>query len=243
MCPVMPVATLVFFGALALAGAECFEHVPDDLVAALQVAQTQKPGNESVNPGPQSLTPDGHFDRPGDSFDGICGDFLLEDARKTQIALRPRRSSAKVIDTFAFGNAYEVEELLLRMYEMGEEVSEFHIVEGNRDFTGANKPYQFETVLGSGQFDAWKDKITYHQVEIPKNVTGYGVQEAQRKAMRSQMHSYDSYDQRDILLEGDLDEIVSHKALKILKNCEPVTGGWNAHIRRLAFANHCSLFQ
>eukprot|EP00435_Cladocopium_sp_Y103_P003406 s6634_g1.t1 len=125
-----------------------------------------------------------------------------------RIALRPRRSSAKVIDTFAFGNAYEVEELLLRMYEMGEEVSEFHIVEGNRDFTGAKKPLRSE-----------------------KYLTGYGVQEAQRKAMRSQMHSYDSYDQRDIFLEGDLDEIVSHKALKILKNCEPVTGGWNAHIR------------
>ena len=47
-----------------------------------------------------------------------------------------------------------MEELLLRMYEMGEEVTEFHIVEGDRDFTGAKKPYEFEAILNSGQFDA-----------------------------------------------------------------------------------------
>ena len=40
-------------------------------------------------------------------------------------------------------------------------------------------------------------------------VKGYNIQEAQRQAMRSQIHGH--YDQRDILLEGDLDEIVSHK--------------------------------
>ena len=48
--------------------------------------------------------------------------------QSSPIELRPRQSSAKVIDTFAFGSAYEMEEFLLRMYEMGEEVSEFHIV-------------------------------------------------------------------------------------------------------------------
>jgi hypothetical protein len=103
----------------------------------------------------------------------LCGDYLLEDADKIPIELRPRQSSAKLIDTFAFGNAYEVEELLLRMYEMGEEVSEFHIVEGDHDFQGAKKPYEFEAILNSGQFDAWKDKNTYYKVEIPEGLKGY----------------------------------------------------------------------
>ena len=160
----------------------------------------------------------------------LCGDYLLEDADKIPIELRPRQSSAKLIDTFAFGNAYEVEELLLRMYEMGEEVSEFHIVEGDRDFQGAKKPYEFEAILNSGQFDAWKNKITYYKVEIPEGVKGYTLQEKQRQQMRSQMNDYKNYDLKDILLEGDLDEIVSEKKLKILKNCEPVTGSWSAHV-------------
>ena len=135
---ISPVNMLAFLTALALADARRFQD-PDDLVATLQVAQRW---NQSA------LHPDGLEQRV------LCGDYLLEDEHKTPIELRPRQSPAKLIDTFAFGNAYEVEELLLRMYEMGEEVSEFHIVEGDHDFQGAKKPYQFEAILNSGQFDA-----------------------------------------------------------------------------------------
>eukprot|EP00435_Cladocopium_sp_Y103_P048388 s963_g14.t1 len=207
---------LAFFAALALADAQCLEQVADDLVAAMQIAQGQTPVNQSAN----------IF--PIDQHAVICGDLLLQDEQKLPIELRPRQSSAKVIDTFAFGNAYEVEELLLRMYEMGEEVSEFHIVEGDRDFLGTKKPYEFEAVLNNGQFDAWKDKITYYKVKIPMGKRGYSLQEFQRQQMRSQMKDYHP---KDILLEGDLDEIVSDKTLKILKNCEPVAGSWNTRIR------------
>jgi len=56
-----------------------------------------------------------------------------------------------------------------------------------------------------------------------------------RQAMRSQMRSYRGYDQSDILLEGDLDEIVSQTALQALKHCEPVTGAWNTHIHMANF--------
>ena len=48
--------------------------------------------------------------------------------------------------------------------------------------------------------------------------------------MRSQMNDYKDYDPKDILLEGDLDEIVSYKILKVLKHCEPVAGRWNTGI-------------
>ena len=82
-----------------------------------------------------------------------------------------------MIDSFAFVSPYEAEELLLRFYEMGEEVSEFHIVEGDRDFVGAMKPYCFDAILNSGQMDRWKNKIAYHQVKIPEGVRGYALQD------------------------------------------------------------------
>lgn len=65
-------------------------------------------------------------------------------------------------------------------YEMGGEVSEFHIVEGDKDFTGASKAYEFPAILQSGKLDQWKAKITYHKAQIPEGVKAYELQEAQR---------------------------------------------------------------
>lgn len=55
-----------------------------------------------------------------------------------------------------------------------------------------------------------------------------------RRAMHSEMRLAKNYDPSDILLEGDLDEIVSHLVLQALKNCDPVSGAWNAHIQMVA---------
>ena len=60
---------------------------------------------------------------PNREFD--CNDFVLTDKQKQPIELKRRTSSARVIDTFAFGHKHEAEELLLRFYEMGSEVAEF----------------------------------------------------------------------------------------------------------------------
>eukprot|EP00435_Cladocopium_sp_Y103_P016387 s2931_g4.t1 len=216
------------------------ESIPD-VAAALQVSRHKI--NESAvgqsKLAPNSLIQGGFApdDQPSaaggsPSVHDICQDFVLRDhGAKDAVALSPRASPAKVIDTFAFSFASEAEELLLRFYEMGEEVSEFHIVEGDRDFTGEMKPYSFDEVLKSGQLDPWKDKIKYHQVTIPVGVRGYRLQEVQRQALRSQMNSYRDYDQNDMLLEGDLDEIVSHKVLQALKTCKPVGGVWKANVR------------
>lgn len=56
----------------------------------------------------------------------------------------------------------------------------FHIVEGDRDYLGATKPYEFEELLRSGKFDPWKSKITYHKARIPATVKGHALQDAQR---------------------------------------------------------------
>ena len=187
------------------------EGMPD-LAVALQLS-SQKIHESTAGqsePTPNSLTQGGF--KPGDlphnagqspSVHDVCQDFLLRDKAKNAIALSPRASPAKLIDTFAFVDSYEVEELLLRFYEMGEEVSEIHIVEGDRDFTGGMKPYNFDALLNSGQLDPWKNKITYHQVKIPEGVKGYAIQGFQRRELRSQMNWLKDYDQSDMLLESD----------------------------------------
>ena len=187
------------------------EGMPD-LAVALQLS-SQKIHESTAGqsePTPNSLTQGGF--EPGDlphnagqspSVHDVCQDFLLRDKAKNAIALSPRASPAKLIDTFAFVDSYEVEELLLRFYEMGEEVSEIHIVEGDRDFTGGMKPYNFDALLNSGQLDPWKNKITYHQVKIPEGVKGYAIQGFQRRELRSQMNWLKDYDQSDMLLESD----------------------------------------
>eukprot|EP00438_Fugacium_kawagutii_P018052 Skav215133 [mRNA] locus=scaffold1164:111471:112937:- [translate_table: standard] len=122
---------------------------------------------------------------------------------------------------------------------MGQEVSEFHIAEGDRDWQGDTKEYSFDTVLSSGKLDQWKDKITYHKVKIPPGILGCDVQRFQRDVMKKQMHDYRDYLPDDVLLEGDLDEIISRKALKTLKHCKPEGGVWNLRINMTSF--HYSL--
>eukprot|EP00438_Fugacium_kawagutii_P018054 Skav215135 [mRNA] locus=scaffold1164:114969:115373:- [translate_table: standard] len=94
-----------------------------------------------------------------------CRDATLVDPRKDfkEIPLHPRKRPARLINSFSYANPFEVEELLLHLYEMGQEVSEFHIAEGDRDWQGDTKEYSFDTVLSSGKLDQWKDKITYHK--------------------------------------------------------------------------------
>ena len=153
-----------------------------------------------------------------------CNNFQLNTKAGGPIELKHRPVPARIIDTFAFGNKFEVEELVLRLYEMGSEVSECHIVEGDKDFTGASKAYEFPAILQSGKLDQWKAKITYHKARIPAGVKAYDLQNSQRLAMQSEMRSAtSSYDPSDILLEGDLDEIVSHLVLQALKHCAPVS--------------------
>lgn len=57
--------------------------------------------------------------------------------------------------------------------------------------------------------------------------------------MKKQLHDYRDYRPDDVLLEGDLDEIISRKALKTLKHCKPEGGAWNLRINMTSF--HYSL--
>ncbi|CAK8990532.1 unnamed protein product [Durusdinium trenchii] len=161
-------------------------------------------------------------------LEDICNGSTLTTREGQAIELKARKQPGQIIDTFAFGNKFEIEVLLLRLYEMGDEVAEFHIVEGDRDFTGSPKEYEFDLVRG--KLDAWKHKITYHKAKIPAGVKDYDLQNAQRLSMDSEMKSTPR-DPADVLLEGDLDEIVHHRTLQVLRNCEPASGAWNTRIR------------
>ena len=143
------------------------------------------------------------------------------------IELKHRPVPARIIDTFAFGNKFEVEELVLRLYEMGSEVSEFHIVEGDKDFTGASKAYEFPAILQSGKIRPMEGKDYIPQSSDPCRCQGLRFAKSLRDwPCRSEMRSATNYDPSDILLEGDLDEIVSHLVLQALKHCAPVSGVW-----------------
>mmetsp|Transcript_99923 Transcript_99923/g.213966 ORF Transcript_99923/g.213966 Transcript_99923/m.213966 type:complete len:371 (+) Transcript_99923:40-1152(+) len=167
----------------------------------------------------------------GRSDDAVCNAFQLTDKMGSVIPLNPRAVPARVIDTFAFGDARECEELLLHMMEMGNAVDEIHIVEGDRDFTGARKDFLFDKVWSDSNFDPWREKTTYHKVSIPPGLMAYDLQNFQRNSMHEDMNMPEGYNPKDILLEGDLDEIVSSHALKALRHCEPGSGAWNTDIQ------------
>eukprot|EP00747_Dinoflagellata_sp_TGD_P166914 gnl/TRDRNA2_/TRDRNA2_190466_c0_seq1.p1 gnl/TRDRNA2_/TRDRNA2_190466_c0~~gnl/TRDRNA2_/TRDRNA2_190466_c0_seq1.p1 ORF type:complete len:411 (-),score=45.77 gnl/TRDRNA2_/TRDRNA2_190466_c0_seq1:135-1367(-) len=161
----------------------------------------------------------------------VCDMFELAEKSGSSTSLSPRPVPARLIDTFAFGNIFEHEELLLRMYEMGNAVDEIHIVEGDREFTGEPKDTVLDKLLLESKFDPWREKITHHRASIPAGITGYALQNFQRKAMHDEMHAFQQYDPKDVILEGDLDEIVSKRTLKALRHCTPNTGDWNTGIR------------
>ncbi|CAE7505917.1 unnamed protein product [Symbiodinium sp. CCMP2456] len=164
----------------------------------------------------------------------ICESLQLLDKEGKEIGLSPR-SPAKLIDTFAFVDKYETEELLLRLSEMSPLVDEFHIVEGDRDSQGRKKAYGLESVLSSKSFDPFRAKITSHKAVIPEGMNGFDMQRLQNTIMNKQMQVDNSYDPEDVILYGDLDEIVGQDALRTLKHCRPAGGMWNARVNMTSY--------
>lgn len=114
-------------------------------------------------------------------------------------------------------------------------VDEFHIVEGDRDSQGRKKTYGLESVLRSKSFDPFRAKITSHKAVIPEGVKGYNMQNLQNVIMNKQMQVDKNYDPEDVILYGDLDEIVSQDALRTLKHCRPAGGTWNARVNMTSY--------
>lgn len=76
------------------------------------------------------------------------------------IQLKKRTRPARLVDTFAYGDPSEYQELLLRLEEMGSAMDEVHIVEGDRNFHGESKAFTFQELKDKHlEISPWLEKI------------------------------------------------------------------------------------
>jgi len=140
------------------------------------------------------------------------------------LAFRRRSAPVRIVDFIQIGNTFELPLLLLRLAEMGAEVDEIHIAEGDRDFSGHSKQYVLPGMLaGSAELGRWRSKITHHPVQVPTHLTGYDIQ----KQVIAAKHNIKGY---GVMLEGDLDEIISRPVLRAFRHCEPSGSNLDAKV-------------
>lgn len=116
----------------------------------------------------------------------------------------------KVYDCFTFFN--EINILDVRLAEHDPFVDYFVITEGNRTFTGKNKPFYFD--ISDKRYDRYRHKIISHKIELEENPQSPWHNEiSQRNGILNNL----PYKDDDLLLISDVDEIVSrHYWTKIL---------------------------
>lgn len=114
-----------------------------------------------------------------------------------------------LIDFFLFVNEFEV--LEIRLHEMFPVVDQIVIVEGMETFSGIEKPLQFDRE----RFEQFRSKIVY--IVPPKTdpeMNSWNRQKFQRDyAMKVIKCAND-----DLLLIGDVDEVVSRRSLEKIVN-------------------------
>jgi hypothetical protein len=144
-------------------------------------------------------------------------------------ALRPRgpEGPARIFDFIQFCSAHELPELRLRLAEMGPLVDEFHVVEADRTWVGHPKKFVLPELLEKDpELAKWKDKVTVHRLKLPAHKKGWDVQKAMINMWRDIPKG-----RYGVLIEADLDEILSRPVLKALRFCVPEKiGYWDAHV-------------
>jgi beta-1,4-mannosyl-glycoprotein beta-1,4-N-acetylglucosaminyltransferase len=129
----------------------------------------------------------------------------------------------KVIDAFTFFN--EIDLLKFRL-ELLEDVVDYHVVcESNLTHSGKPKPYYLEERFK--EFEKWKNKIIYFQIEQTTEglyfdeVKSYsplnGSWQLENQHRNSLAYAADLSSDEDIILIGDLDEIPLPEAIERLK--------------------------
>jgi len=148
-------------------------------------------------------------------------------ANGSAVPLRHRITPARVVDFIQFCSIHELPELHLRLAEMAHLVDEIHIAEADRTWTGVSKEFVIPDLLQKDPLVAkWKDKIVHHPVHVPQGAYGYEVQSA--AIMTKDKIPKDG---GGLLLEADLDEVVSRPVLKAIRNCVPQGfDEWDAYI-------------
>lgn len=120
-----------------------------------------------------------------------------------------------IVHAFTFFN--EVDFLVYKLFEVGDVFDHFIIVEGDRTFSGIEKPFHLE--LNKERFRQWWDKIIYIKVDdFPETDDPWVRERHQRNAILrgiSVLH-LDLFDD-DILIIGDLDEIPDPTITRYMK--------------------------
>lgn len=121
----------------------------------------------------------------------------------------------KIVHGFTFFN--EVDFLEYKMIEVGDVFDYFIIVEGNKTFSGDDKPFIFEQNIH--RYEKWLHKIVYVKVEdFPETQNAWDRERHQRNCILRGLTSISLqlFDD-DILILGDLDEIPDPKISHLMK--------------------------
>ena len=114
----------------------------------------------------------------------------------------------KVIDCFTLNGEYDM--LEIRFNILNEYVDKFVICESPETFSGRPKPLYWAD-RNLNRFEEWENKVHYHVIEIPKEITnsferaGY-QKDSIRKALKD-------CDPEDVIIYGDIDEVPNLEVL------------------------------
>ena len=137
-----------------------------------------------------------------------------------------RQSSRRVYDLFMVNT--ELEWLEIRLNTTYDYVDYFIIVESQKTFTNRDKPLIIRDNLE--KFGAYRDKIIYHQLEIPEGFhsdrdnPAWAWEDLQRNAMYDQvlvrLKGNQAPVEGDVIIVADVDELVRPETITVLKACD-----------------------
>lgn len=128
----------------------------------------------------------------------------------------------KIYDCFTFYNEFEL--LALRLEELYDHVDHFVLVEANRTFQNAEKPFYFTEQMEDPRWKRYSDKIILVQVpNMPEDTDAWGRERWQRDAI---LHGLVDADPDDIILIGDADEIPRPETVDYLRTSDRAIWGF-----------------
>ena len=115
-----------------------------------------------------------------------------------------------ITDAFIFFN--ELDMLRLRLVELYPVVDQFILVESDKTFRGAKKPFTYQE--RKGLFEPWNDKIKHVRFLMPDDITDPWAREKYSRAKIEE--SWEPTSDDDILIFSDTDEIVRREIVPTL---------------------------
>ncbi|KAI2622883.1 glycosyltransferase family 17 protein [Hypomontagnella submonticulosa] len=122
----------------------------------------------------------------------------------------------------------ELDWLEIRLNTTYPYVDYFVIVESKKTFTNHDKPLVIKENMA--QFSAYRDKIVYHELEIPEGFhsdrsnPSWAWEDLQRNAMYDQvfprLKGAQAPASGDVIIVADVDEVVRPETLVVLKSCK-----------------------